>query len=272
MGTRTFSMHQISVTPQGFENSLKEFVKADIRACGIEINMLEEYGVDKGIELVKSLPLQVTHMAPIGFFTQETEDEYLAAREKDKERILIAERLGTDVVLAVAGPMQNMRPSEAKRQLIRGLRELGDFAVQHGIKIGFEPIHHMYSESYSFVNTLADALEIIDIVDRDNVGVFLDTYHIWQEPAILETIQKAKGRIVGCHINDWRPVTRHHSDRTIMGRGCIPLKEFLSAVISAGWDDWFDVEIFSDELWATPPQEFLAECKKQYALLFSSPT
>ena len=269
MEPKTFSVQQISVTPLGFEKSLLEFVKADIKACGIEFNYLEEYGVEKGIELVKSLPLEVSHATPIGVFTQETEDEYLAAREKDKERIVIAKKLGTKTVLTVAGPLQNMRLPEAKRQTIRGLRELGDFAAEHGMVLGLEAIHHMYSDSYSFVTTLADALEIVNIVGRDNVGVFVDAYHVWQDPGILDTIKEAKGKIVGCHINDWRPVTRSDSDRTIMGWGCIPLKEFLGAVVQAGWDDWFDVEIFSDELWAMPPQEFLAECKKQYELLWS---
>jgi len=269
MEKKTLSMHQLSLMHLDFETSLREMVKGGYKACGIDNEKLEAYGVDNAVKLLQALPIEVTHTALTGFFTQKTEDEYQAAREKDFERIENAARIGTEVVLSVAGPLNGMSPEEGERNLIRGLRELADHAKPLGLKIGFEPIQYMYQDSYCFVNTLKYALEIVRACDRENLGLFIDTYHVWAEAGLMDTISEAGKLIVGCHINDWRPVTRSIVDRTIIGWGCIPLKEIFAALEKAGWDAWYDVEILSEELWNMPAQDLLAECRKQFEAIWA---
>ena len=48
------------------------------------------------------------------------------------------------------------------------------------------------------------------------------------------------------HIADWREHTRSWADRALPGEGVADLPTILGALDRAGWDGFYDVEIFSD--------------------------
>jgi sugar phosphate isomerase/epimerase len=132
------------------------------------------------------------------------------------------------------------------------------------IRIGLESIHWKYQDKLTYISTLADALAVVKEVDRPNIGLMVDLYHVWQETDILSVLREARGRIVGCQVADWRPITRCRLDRVLMGDGCIPITELLTAIEAAGWDRWYDVEILSDELWKMDGREFIKLCVRKY--------
>jgi sugar phosphate isomerase/epimerase len=65
--------------------------------------------------------------------------------------------------------------SESRAQLVDSLRELGSHGVQVGAKIYLEPLNRY--EDY-LVNTLADAVSIIEEVGSSAVSVIADTFHM----------------------------------------------------------------------------------------------
>ena len=219
--------------------------------------------MDQTVALLEEVPIKVTHLIYAGPFNQTSERDYLAARAEDREKLRVAARLGADSVLAMTGPLAGLGQNEAFRQLIRSLRELADTAEDCGVAIGLEPLSYIERDD-SFLFTLSDAMDIIEEVDRSSVGVFIDTYHVWQEPFLMKTMQRTRDRIVGCHINDFRHENRTYCDRVLMGDGCIPIRAILEEVRRQGWDKWYDVEIFSDELWAMEPDEFLRLAREKY--------
>ena len=257
------AMNQIGLR-LNFGESVRAIKAAGYQGIGIWYDFLDEYGYERGKDELLESGLVNCVACYIGFFNQVTESDYRRAREKDVLRLRQAAELGARTVLAVTGPINGMRPEEAERQVVRALTELGPVAEQAGVKIALEPIHHMYRSEWTFLTTLETALRLVEEVDHPAVGIMFDTYHLWQEPALMDTIHAASGRIVGCQINDWRPITRSGNDRTVMSEGCIPLAELLDAVRDAGFSDWYDVEIFSDELWELAPAEFLERCTLGY--------
>ena len=50
-----------------------------------------------------------------------------------------------------------------------------------------------------------------------------------------------------------------------MGDGCIHLKQIRLAVEAAGFTGWNEVEIFSEEHWATDQKSFLNKIVERYA-------
>ena len=153
--------------------------------------------------------------------------------------------------------------------LTRSLRDLADTAADCGVAIGLEPLNYIERED-SFLFTLSDAMDVIDEVDHPTVGVFIDVFHIWAEPYLMKTMQRTRGKIVGCHIDDFRSENRTYCDRVLMGDGCIPVRNILDEVKKQGWDKWYDIEIFSDELWAMDPEDFLRLAREKYDALWAS--
>jgi sugar phosphate isomerase/epimerase len=258
--TRLLSMNQIGLQLE-FGPAVRAIKAAGYGGIGIWYDSLYKYGYERGKQELLESGLVNCVACFIGFFNQTNEADYRRARDEDIRKIREAADLGARSVLAVSGPRGGMRQEEADRQVVRALNELGPIAGEVGVKIALESIHPMYQDEWTFITTLKQALRIVEEVDHPAVGLMFDTYHLWQEPALLDTMRAAKGRFVGAQVNDWRPITRSGNDRTIMTEGCIPLGELLGALEQAGFADWYDVEIFSDELWTLEPAEFLRRCR-----------
>jgi len=262
------SMNLIS-TKLDIEQAIRVYHRAGYGGIGLWYEPVREYGVDKVLALLEEVPIRVTHLVYAGPFNQNSERDYLAARDDDREKLRVAARLGADSVLAMTGPLNDLGQKEAFRQLTRSLRELASTAGECGVAIGLEPLNYIERDD-SFLFTLSDAMDIIEEVDHPNVGVFIDVFHIWQEPYLMKTMQRTKDRIVGCHINDFRHENRTYCDRVLMGDGCIPVKNILEEVRRQGWDKWYDIEIFSDELWSMEPEEFLKLARDKYDRMWSA--
>ncbi len=229
---------------------------------------LMDYGVDNAVKLLKEVPIKVTHAIFAGPFNQSNETDYIRARKRDMERIQAAGKVGAETVLALTGPINDLTPREGHRQIVRSLRDLAETAQAAGVTLGLEPLHFNLSKD-SFLFKLSEALDIIEEVDHPAVGVFFDVYHLWHEVGIMESIQRAKGKIVGCHICDFRRINRQVGDRVFMGDGVIPIKELLEALREAGWDKWYDIEIISNELLKMDPKEFLELGMEKYKKMLS---
>ena len=54
------------------------------------------------------------------------------------------------------------------------------------------------------------------------------------------------------------------TDRAVMGTGCIDIPEIRGWVEQTGFKGPIEVEIFSEELWATDQNQFLKRIKNAY--------
>jgi sugar phosphate isomerase/epimerase len=106
-----------------------------------------------------------------------------------------------------------------------------------------------------------------EALDSKWVGVAVDVYHLWWDPALESEIQRCgrNNNLVAFHICDWKsPTTDMLNDRGLMGEGCIPLKKIRSWVEDAGFNGYIEVEIFSNEYWKMDQTVFLKKIVKAY--------
>ncbi len=131
-------------------------------------------------------------------------------------------------------------------------RNLADFAAFHGVEIALEPLNAAIMNIESAIWTLPQAMQIVEAVDRDNFGICLDCWNVWQNAGLFDAIEACGNRIFVVQVSDWR-TPRSFQDRLIPGQGEIPLADFLRAVRETGYKGAYSVEIFSkdvpDALW-----------------------
>src|SRR3712207_7268583 len=89
-----------------------------------------------------------------------------------------------------------------------------------------------------------------------------DLYHVWWDPDLYDQIEQAAGRIIGFHIDDWKPNTLPHMSRVMMGDGVIELRRIRMAVDEAGYSGPIEVEIFNETYWNMPGDEVLELMKE----------
>src|SRR5262249_53777497 len=92
---------------------------------------------------------------------------------------------------------------------------------------------------------------------------------------VVDEIAEHADRFVGVHVADWREPTRSWCDRVLPGTGAAGLPALLAAVEAAGWNGFYDVEIFSDNgafgdawpdsLWDVPADELARRAQEAVA-------
>ena len=137
-------------------------------------------------------------------------------------------------------------PGEDRDTVVDGLRTIGDEALRAGVRIGLEPINPVGGEDWTIIRSLPEAVELLDEVGRPAIGIQFDTWHLWSSPDLIADIERYVDRFVGVHVADWRDPTRGWADRVLPGDGVADLPAIVGALDRAGWEGFYDLEIFSD--------------------------
>jgi sugar phosphate isomerase/epimerase len=165
-------------------------------------------------------------------------------------------------------------PGNDRETVVAGLRTIGDEAQRAGVRVGLEPINQVGGEDWTFISSLGEAVELLDEADHPALGIQFDTWHVWNTPNVLDEIAQHVDRFVGVHLADWREPTRKWADRVLPGDGVGELPRLVGALDAAGWDGYYDVEIFSDNgsfgdawpdsLWDVPAEELAGRAKEAF--------
>ena len=201
------------------------------------------------------------------FFPAPDEAGRQAALDDNRRAIDECHGLGAPVLVLVCGAVPGMPLSEGRKQIRDGIAAVADYAKEAGVKLGIEPLHPMYADCRSAVNTLGQANDMCYEINHSNIGVVVDVYHLWWDPDLEAQIKRsaAAGRLLTFHVCDWRTPTEDMlNDRGLMGEGCINIREIRGWVEEAGFTGYNEVEIFSNRLWETDQDQFLADIKKAY--------
>lgn len=213
---------------------------------------LAELGVEEARRRIDAAGLKVSSLCRGGFFTAPNADE------DNRRAVEEAAALGTDALVLVCGPPATKDLQAARDQIARGIERLLPYAIEHGVRLGIEPLHPMMIGERSAIVTLGNALDIAERIGEDGVGVVIDVYHTFWDPQLPAQIARAAGRIVGYHVNDWLPATQHTLlERGMMGDGIIDLHGFSAMIEAAGYVGPVEVEILNPAIWDLPRDELM---------------
>ena len=137
-------------------------------------------------------------------------------------------------------------PGGDRDTVVEGLRTIGAEAARAGVRVGLEPVNRVGGEDWTMINSLPEAVELIEDAGQPALGIQFDSWHLWNTPTLLEDIERECGRFVGVHLADWREPTRSWADRVLPGDGVADLRSILGTLERSGWDGLYDLEIFSD--------------------------
>jgi sugar phosphate isomerase/epimerase len=265
-----FSINQMTVK----QLSLPELVDAcrdlGIGNVGLWREPVQSYGVEATAKLVRDAGLTVTTLCRGGFFTAIDPDERAAALDDNRRAVEEAATLGTDTLVLVSGglPAGSKDLHGARERIADALSVLGPYAEEHGVRLAIEPLHPMYASDRCVVSTLTQALDLAERFPARQVGVTVDTYHIWWDDNAPAQIARAGagGRIHTFQLADWTTPLPEGvlNGRGQIGDGAIDMREWQRYVEAAGYTGAIEVELFNDVLWARDGREVLAETAERF--------
>jgi sugar phosphate isomerase/epimerase len=251
------SLSEISTVGASFEEDVRAYAAAGFDGIGIwefklptddaaNLALLREAGlaVATCVPAIPSiLPLRIPGME--GPPEVEVRIEALCASMRR-----LAE-YAPESVLVVTGPVHG---PDSREVVIDGLHKIAAAADEAGVRLGLEPIHPSQHKTTSFVNSIDDALVLLDEDALDEIGIMADTYNLWEEtPEALATVAR---RVTGLHVADV-PSAPDRTYRVLPGEGGRRSADLIRALTRTGWDGFLDIEIFStpDRFWSLPVAE-----------------
>ncbi|WP_061170911.1 sugar phosphate isomerase/epimerase family protein [Caballeronia hypogeia] len=218
---------------------------------------------------IEARGLTVTGYCRSTYLPAATREQFARNIADNKAALHDAATLGARCFVMVVGGMPDgSRDIEgARAQVSDGIGALLDTARELRVPLALEPLHPMYAADRSVINTVAQALHLCEAIDPGSsgfLGIAVDAYHCWWDPALADSVAAAgrAGRLLAFHVCDWLRDTRDMLlDRGMMGDGVIDLRALRRCVEDAGYDGLVEVEIFSQaNWWRREAVEILGTC------------
>lgn len=270
MSDGRLSINQETIKQWSLPELAEGCAKAGIDKVGLWRAPVQEYGVEATARLLADSGLSVTSLCRGGFFTALDPAERARALDDNRAALDEAAGLSTDTLVLVSGglPEGSKDLYGARERIADALAELAPYAAERGVRLAIEPLHPMFASDRCVVSTLSQALDIAERFPADQVGVVVDTYHLWWDDQAPAQIARAgaAGRIHSFQLADW--ITPLPAGvllgRGQLGDGSVDFRAFRTAVEATGFDGPIEVEIFNEDLWARDGAEVLAEVAARY--------
>lgn len=260
-------IHTITTKHWSIEEAAENYSKVGVKGISVWRQYLDGRNVAGTGEMLRAHGLEIVSLVRGGFFPSTSLDARNKALAANKKAIDEAAALGAPMIVLVCGADPG-QPLEVSRQQIReGIAAILPYAIENGVKLAIEPLHPMYADTRSAVNTLAQANDMAEAIDSEYVGVAADVYHIWWDPDLEQQLMRCgrNSNLFAFHICDWMsPTVDFLNDRGLMGEGCIPIRKIRGWAEAAGFRGYNEVEIFSDRLWSEDQHEFLNKIVESY--------
>ena len=233
--------------------------RASIGWIGLWREQVAEVGIEAARRAVDDAGLRVSSLCRGGFFPAADAKAWQQRLDDNRAAIDEAAALGTDTLVLVCGGVVGDLVT-SRQQVADAIGVLAPYAGERGVRLAIEPMHPMYCADRSVVVTLAQALDLAEQHPADQVGVVIDTFHLWWDPDVLDGIRRAAGRILSYQVCDWLdPLPDLLLGRGLPGEGVIDIPAMTAAVAAAGYDGPVEVEVFNQSVWDRPGDDVVAE-------------
>ncbi|MGW0882628.1 sugar phosphate isomerase/epimerase family protein [Streptomyces sp. NPDC002671] len=255
------SLNQITTKGWSLPEAVQGCVDAGIPAIGLWRDKVAETGVATAARLVRDAGLAVSSLCRGGSLTAQEPEHRRAALAENFRALEEAAELGTDTLVMVVGglPEGSRDLVGARARVAELLAELAPHAGDFGVRLAIEPLHPMFCADRAVVSTLGQALDLAEQFPVEQVGVVVDSYHVWWDPELERQIARAGERIASYQVCDWTlPLPADALlGRGHVGDGRIDFRSMTEQVTAAGYTGWIEVEIFNEQVWQTPGEQTL---------------
>ncbi|WP_199425837.1 sugar phosphate isomerase/epimerase family protein [Thermaerobacillus caldiproteolyticus] len=261
----------------------KSTLKMDLELCEkhgyelieIRLDKLREFLADHTVEELKEF-FEQHRIKPyafnaLEFITFRDQEGYEQIRNDLQFLCEIGEVIHCKTIIAVPSfDIGDYTKSEIKQETVRVLHELAELAEPYGVRVALEFCGYPNCS----INTFAQAYDIVQEVNRDNVGIVLDCFHFHAMNSYIEHLQEADpNKIFVFHIDDCEdlPVGAlrdHH--RVWPGEGAIDLERILRTLKDIGHDEMVSIELFRPEYWEWDVEKTIQVAKEKTEKLVSN--
>jgi sugar phosphate isomerase/epimerase len=243
-----------------FLEDVTAYCEAGFSSIGIWLPKLIQFGEERGIELIRDFELSVSSVSWAGGFTGWNGQSFEDSVEDARAAVKTAGELNAESLVVISGARCGHTLSHAHQLLVDALKILADDASEYGLSLSVQP---MSSREWSFLTSLDETLDILDECDHPLVKMAFDVSQLWKEPQLIDRIPEFSSLVKTLQLCDQRDLPRCEFDQLMPGDGIIPLEEIINAFLDADYDGYFEIKIWSEELWDSDYFELIRTCRSR---------
>ncbi len=256
------SLNQATTKRWTLSEAVAGCAAAGVGGIGLWRDRVAEVGAGRAARIVADAGLTVTSLCRGGFLSDAEPAARKAAYDDNRRAVDEAALVGAPELLLVVGglPAGSRDLAGARAAVEDALAALVPHAQAAGVRLVLEPLHPMFCADRAVLSTLGHALDMASAYTAEQVGVCVDTYHVWWDPTLPDQLVRAAGRIALYQVSDWvLPLAADALlSRGHLGDGCIDFAAITGQVSAAGYSGWVEVEIFRQDVWEAPGRETVA--------------
>lgn len=237
------SINTLCLPPGGFHQHVERVARLGAPALSPTLEDLAGLEAGRASRLLRDTGLSVatlTHRA----FGYATPEAALSARARLNATLEIAASIGAASVTLTTGGRGDLSWTEASLRFAAAIGPCAERAASVGVRLAIEPTSHLYAD-VSIAHRLTDTTALA----RDaGIHLGIDLFACWFDADIEEAIAAAIPLCTLVQVSDYVYGDRGLPCRATPGDGVIPLRRLLPAIVAAGFDGWFDIEIFGPRI------------------------
>src|SRR5436190_23334978 len=183
-------IHTITTKPWKIEEAAQHYAAAGVKGITVWRDALEGRNIRETGKMLREHDLSIVSLCRGGFFPHKDVSKRKSAIDDNRKAIDEAAELGTKMLVLVCGADPSQSLEDSRKQIRDGIAAIVPVASSAGVKLTIEPLHPMYADTRSAVNTLAQANDMAEELNSPWVGVAVDVYHLWWDPALEKEIKR----------------------------------------------------------------------------------
>jgi len=231
--------------------------------------VVAEGGLDGLVQMVRDHGMGVASVQGPEPFNLLSEHDFETMLKRAKVLADVARRTGADTLVPVAAmvakdsslPWEKVLRSSAES--LRGLAR----ACGEDIRLGVE----FLGFANCSINTLDQAVRLVEEVNLPNVGLTVDTFHMYVSNSPASGLGRLGHKLFLVHVNDSEPGDPRKlsdSNRVFLGEGVLRLKEFRDAMVSASYEGYVSLELLRPEYWERDAKEVAQKGREGLRAIF----
>jgi 2-keto-myo-inositol isomerase len=269
------AFHSATTMTSNIETDIAISAGAGFKALEVWAKKVDDYLATHSLSDLHALfvkhdlmPLALSSLEFIAF----RGSEYAQIQSRLHQLGKIAQAIGCPTVVVVPSPTpdRNLSWAEIVAEYVKVLRDLSDIASLYNIQLSFESLGF----GWCSVRTPRAAFEIVQKVDRANVGLTVDAAHFYGGGGLMSELDQLDSkRIFAFHLNDLEDTPKEaisDGTRLMPGLGVVPLEEICARLKRIGFDGPCSVELFRPEYWNWDPQKVATQSHEAALKILSS--
>lgn len=264
------AIHQNTLVRTPLELLLPALHQAGVTGIGLWGDRLAGWTPQEIVRELRPTGIKVSSVGPVGGFTRHNGYPFDDAIEDGLNRIELAQIVRAPVVRVISGPVAGHLNKHARRLLIDGLRALLPAAQTAGVRLALQPMSAQ-AVDWTFLHTLDATESVLSEINHPSLGIALGTAHLPLTAELVSRLTELAPWIASVQLADGDVRTETYGQR-LPGEGQLPLVELIAGLESAQYRGWYELEVWSRDLWKLDTETLMGRCLESLGCLVPAST